>query len=242
VALGLVLILVGVVGLALASTRGDTESSTFTFDGISVLTFDVANSPISLTAGGEEAVVEVSATTGFLGGDVTVEQVGETLEIVQECPLVVGWGCRASFDVTVPAEVAVDGSTSNGSITVTALDGPISVATSNGPITFDGIASTVNARTSNGRIDATSVASEVFEASTSNGRVALEFDEPPSLVRVTTSNGAIEIVLPSDSPPYAVEASTSNGSIVTDVRTDPAAAGWIFARTSNGDVTVSYRD
>ncbi len=236
------MILVGVVGLAIASTRGDTESSTFTFDGISALTFDVSNSPISLTAGGEEAVVEVLATTGLFGGDVTVQQVGETLAIVQECPPLVGWVCRASFDVTVPADATVDGSTSNGSITVTALDGPISVATSNGPITIEGIASTVVARTSNGRIEATSVSSDQFEASTSNGRVVLEFDEPPSSVRATTSNGAIEIALPPDSPPYAVDATTSNGDIVTEVRTDPAATGSIYARTSNGDVTVSYRD
>lgn len=243
VALGVVLIAIGVVGLIAASTASDAESQTLTFADVSELTFDVANSPMSVTAvADDETVVEMSATTGLFGGNHTVEQVGETLQIVHECPPIFGWGCRASFDVTVPADVRVEGSTSNGRITLTALDGPIAVTTSNGAVTIDGASATVSARTSNGPITGDALVSGSFEAATSNGRVVLEFVESPNSVRATTSNGAIEIVLPSDSPPYAVEASTSNGNIVTDVRTDPGAASSIFARTSNGDITVSYRD
>lgn len=242
VALGAVLIVVGVVGLIVSTSSSGSQDDTLTFDGVSELRFDLANSPIVVTAGGEQAVVEMSATTGVFGGDVTVEQDGATLEIVHECPFLIGWRCRANFDVTVPAGVNVDGSTSNGSISVTAIEGPISVTTSNGPITIDGTPSTIFARTSNGPITATGLSGENVEVSTSNGRIVLEFDQPPASLRATTSNGAIEVSLPPDAPPYFVDTSTSNGRVVTDIRTDPTAAGSIVARTSNGNITLVYRD
>lgn len=187
-------------------------------------------------------MVEMSATTGFLGGDVTVEQDGSTLEIVHECPFLIGWTCRASLDVTVPAVVSVDGSTSNGSIDVTAVEGPISVTTSNGPISIDGTPSTIFARTSNGPITGSGLSGENVEVSTSNGRIVLEFDQAPASLRATTSNGAIEIALPPDAPPYFVDTSTSNGRVVTDIRTDPTATGSIVVQTSNGNITLVYRD
>lgn len=242
VVLGAVLILVGVIGLIAATSRSESQDDTLTFDGVSELSFDLANSPIVVTAGGEQAVVEMSATTGLFGGDVTVEQDGGTLEIVHECPFLIGWNCRASFEVTVPAVVNVDGSTSNGPITVTAIEGPISVTTSNGPITLDGIPSTIFARTSNGPVTGNGLSGENVEVSTSNGRIMLEFDQPPTSLRTTTSNGAIEVVLPPDAPPYFVDTSTSNGRVVTDIRTDPNAPLSIVARTSNGNITLTYRD
>jgi hypothetical protein len=242
VALGAVLIVIGVVGLIVAMTGSESQSDTLTFDGVSELRFDLANSPIVVTAGGEQAVVEMSATMGFFGGDVTLEQDGGTLEIVHECPFLIGWRCRASFDVAVPAVVSVEGSTSNGPITVTAIEGPISVTTSNGPITIDESPSTILARTSNGSITGSGLSGENVEASTSNGRIVLEFDQPPASLRATTSNGAIEVALPPDAPPYSVDTSTSNGRVVTDIRTDPTAAGSIVARTSNGNITLVYRD
>jgi hypothetical protein len=242
VALGAVLIVVGGVGLIVTMTSSGSQEDTLTFDGVSELKFDVANSPMVITAGGEQAVVEMSATTGLFGGDVTVEQDGGTLEIVHECPFLIGWRCRADFDVTVPAVVSVDGSTSNGSISVTAIEGPISVTTSNGPITIDATPSTIFARTSNGPITGSGLSGENVEVSTSNGRIVLEFDQPPTSLRATTSNGAIEVTLPPDAPPYSVDTSTSNGRVVTDIRTDPTAAGSIVARTSNGNITLVYRD
>jgi phage baseplate assembly protein gpV len=242
VVLGAVLILFGVIGLFVAMTSSGSREDTLTFGDVSELRFDVANSPIVVNAGGEQAVVEMSASTGLFGGDVTVEQDGGTLEIIHECPFLIGWSCRASFEVTVPAVVSVDGSTSNGSISVTAIEGPISVTTSNGPITIDATPSTIFARTSNGPIIGSGLSGENVEVSTSNGRIVLEFDQPPTSLRATTSNGAIEVTLPPDAPPYSFDTSTSNGRVVTDIRTDPTAAGLIVARTSNGNITLVYRD
>ncbi len=239
--IGTVLIAFGALALASFVARGDSETSTQTFTGVSSFVFDAENAPIEIAAGVEEVVVDISATRGLFGATVDLQQDNGTLRLVQDCPFFVfGWGCRASFGVTLPSGTDVSGATSNGSITLDGLDGQIDVASSNGAITLTDVSSAVTVRTSNGSITGTGLASDVFDGGTSNGRVEVTFAEPPTSVTIDTSNGSVELVLPADSPPYALSTSTSNGSIQTDVRTDPAAADHIDIDTSNGSITVRY--
>jgi hypothetical protein len=239
---GLLAIVVGVILLIPAVTNLGEETSTETFQGVTELVFDLENSPVSLIGGGTDTEVEMSVTTGLFDEEVTVEQNGGTLRLEQRCPLFIGWGCRAFFSVTLPSDVEVSGSTSNGTITAESLAEPISLTTSNGAINIVDLSGPAVFRTSNGDILATGLTSREVESSTSNGRVHLEFGAPPGSVRVSSSNGAIEVILPRDAPAYAVETSTSNGRVATDVRTDPVASDSIVAETSNGDITLRYRD
>jgi DUF4097 and DUF4098 domain-containing protein YvlB len=140
----------------------------------------------------------------------------------------------------VPAGTTVSGSTSNGEISLTGLDGTVDVRTSNGAITVADVSSDATLRTSNGTVTGTGLTSEVFDARTSNGRIDTTFTQAPRSVVLDTSNGSVDVVLPSDAPPYRVSTSTSNGKVTTEIRTDPAADGSFDIRTSNGSITVRY--
>lgn len=236
---GIVVVLAWLAMLSLISNL-DQESSTETFDGVTRVVFDLENSPIEFTAS-EDVVVDVAASTGFMGGEARVDQEGQTLLIYHECPPFLALGCRASFQVALPPESEISGTTSNGPISLISIDGAISVATSNGAITADDVSSSLALRTSNGPITGTDISSEDVEVSTSNGGVRLGFVIAPASVRAATSNGPIEVLLPEDAPAYAVRTSTSNGRVATDVRTDPDASGSIDAMTSNGDISIRYQ-
>ena len=118
----------------------------------------------------------------------------------------------ASFTIEIPAPCAADVKTSNGSIRVEQLLGPVALTTSNGRIEATSIDGDLRARSSNGRITAASV----------TGAVTLE-----------TSNGAVEVEDVHD----AVDVQTSNGRIEASV--DPGQADHITLRTSNGAITLS---
>lgn len=238
---GVLLILLGGLAVVSWSSNLDREESSQTFQGVTEFVFELENSPVEIVAGGDEAVVDMSVTTGFLSGSVELDQSGETLRLVQDCPFFnFGWGCRGSFVVTVPPASTVSGDNSNGTISLTGLDGAVEVVTSNGAVSIDDVSSDVTIHTSNGPVSGADLASPRFEASTSNGRIDVIFIESPMQVALDSNNGDIDLVLPSDAPPYAMRTSTSNGEVITEVRTDPAASETIDIETSNGDITVRY--
>ncbi len=229
----------GVLLLSYLANR-ERVTTTESFTGITEVVFDVENSPVVVIGGDDETVVDMSITTGFLGGKATLEQDGAILRIEQRCPPVFGWGCEASFEVSVPEATSVVGSTANGPVAVESVTGAVDVAASNGAITLDDLSAGVVARTSNGAVIGTALSSEWIEVSTSNGSVALEFEEPPESVRATTSNGRVQVVLPSDAPAYALDTTTSNGQVNAVIRTDPSAPATIDIATSNADIEIFY--
>lgn len=244
IAIGAVLVAAGIALLIWPLGGLNRDSGTPSFSGVAFVEFDLENSPIEFVAGGSETVVDYTSSAGLLGSNlVSIEQIGEVLHIDQDCTgFIINFGCQATFTVTVPAAAQVSGVTSNGTVELAGLDAPVDVATSNGSVTMEDLTSSVVARTSNGSITGTGLGSDVVDVVTSNGRVSLTFAASPTSVTVRSSNGALEVFLPSDAPPYAVETSTSNGSVSTDIRTDPAAQASISMRTSNGDITLGFVD
>lgn len=244
VVVGLLLVAAGLVALLFSLSGFTRESAAESFTGVSVVEFDLSNSPIEFRAGGDEVVVDYSFSTGFLSdARVSFDQDGDLLRLEQSCPGIFSWRCQASFEVTLPATAEIGGETSNGTISILGLEGPVDVTTSNGRVTLEEVASSsVAVRTSNGAISGEALGSNDVDVATSNGRIELSFDVAPSAVSARSSNGSIQVHLPSDAPTYAVEASTSNGRVETPIRTDPAATLSITLRTSNGDITVEYSD
>jgi hypothetical protein len=244
IVIGVVVIAIG-LGFLLSPLASFTNASdTQTFSGVTTIDFDLDNSPIELRSGGEAVIVDYTYSSGWFGSaGVNLDQSGEILRLEQECPgFFIAWGCQASFDVTVPPGVEVFGSTSNGAVVLTGIEGHVDVTTSNGAISLEDVTSGVVARTSNGAILGEGLSSDKFDVATSNGRITLTFVTAPSTLSARSSNGTIEVVLPTDAPPFAVETSTSNGRVSADIRTDPAADASISLQTSNGDITVGYDD
>jgi hypothetical protein len=239
--IGIGILLVGIAAFLSVLSRANLVEATGTFSGVASLELDLTNGPIVVVAGeDDQVIVEKSFTSGFFGGTAREEQNGDTLRLIQRCPVLLGLGCRGSYRVTVPPGTTISGGTSNGPIRVEDIDGAIDVTTSNGEISLDGLTAQVTARTSNGSVTGTALHSADLDVSTSNGRVSLVFAAVPTSVAVRTSNGNIEIAIPPDSPPFALSTSTSNGQVRNEIRTDPAASEVIDLRTSNGDITLVY--
>ncbi len=107
------------------------------------------------------------------------------------------------------------------------------LVSSNGAIrTIDG-AGPARLKTSNGTIQVTALAGSL-EAQTSNGRITADLASADGPVHVETSNGSVELRLPSKFDDE-VRAHTSNGGIT--LRAPSTLNARVAARTSNGKIT-----
>ena len=142
-----------------------------------------------------------------------------------------------SYRIDVPASFDLSLETSNGSVSVTGVNGRIDAETSNGSLRMTDIGGRVNARTDNGSVHVTL-----------NGR-RWEGDG----LSVTTSNGSARLDLP-DSYNARLIAGTNNGSMTLDVpvtvqgrisknidTTLGSGGATIEVRTSNGSLRVGRR-
>lgn len=237
-------LIIFVVGLAVASALlagRDTVASIETYDNISRIDLDLANGTVRISGGGDRVVVDQQFTSGWMGATVNHEVQGDTLRLVMRCPMLVAIRCEGRFELEVPDATELAGRTSNGTIEIEEVEGPIDVGTSNGAIELTRLSGSVRASTSNGAITTVDMESRDVDLRTSNGRIEIDSILTPGRIVARSSNGAITIVLPSDSPALAVDASSSNGSVSIDIRTDPASGETIEARTSNGNITIRYR-
>jgi Putative adhesin len=140
---------------------------------------------------------------------------------------------EVQYDVTVPRNMNVDVSNTNGGIHLSDISGNLELDTTNGRIEVKRCAGSLDASTTNGSIDA-----ELL-------RVAK--DQP---LRFETTNGRIEVAVPANVT-ADVDASTTNGSINSDLpvattRTSSnSLRGTINGggtslrmRTTNGGITI----
>jgi hypothetical protein len=159
------------------------------------------------------------------------------------------YGCDVSLNL--PASLALDLESSNGSIAVWETQGDIECHTSNGSITLQNTEGHAELTTSNGRIDVENHYGEL-NGRTSNGAVDADIVLPRQGECVLkTSNGAINLAIP-DSASAMMEASTSNGkvevsglpvSIIKMEKTEfrgklGGGQGNIDLKTSNGTIRI----
>lgn len=240
---GIALVLVGAVLLALSlasNTLATTTTTSVAYDGVDRVELDLGASGDVEIVGADVDGVELERTVrSLLGGTrVSEDQQGATLRLASDCRMqVISLGCSVTYRLTVPHDVALAGSASNGGLDIAAVAGTVDLSTSNGDITLAGGEQAVTLRTSNGRIDVRDTRSGHLELTSSNGDVWAEVVTAPDTLVARTSNGRIDVVLP-DEGPYAVEANTSNGRTDVQVPTDPTASSVIEARTSNGSISV----
>lgn len=127
---------------------------------------------------------------------------------------------------------------SNGSLRVRDIDSPARLETSNGSIEVASVGGPVTMRTSNGAIRADAVQRGI-EGTTSNGsiRVVLGKVEERRPVRLTTSNGSVELAV-DDLGGSDVVVNTSNASITA--RLPQSVAADVKVSTSNGGLTNEF--
>ena len=125
--------------------------------------------------------------------------------------------------------------TSNGSVHATRLVGPLDVQTSNGTVDVSEITGDTTLHSSNGTIRA-DVRKGRFGASTSNGSITAHLREADSSpVRLSSSNGHIELTMDAT---REVHATTTNSSIT--VRLPVSAGATVDAHTSNSSIICDF--
>jgi hypothetical protein len=106
-----------------------------------------------------------------------------------------------------------------------------------GAVRLDGLAGDVHITTEAGAVEAHALSSDVVTIKTDAGAASLEFVEAPTLVRTTSSIGAVELRVPG-STAYAVEVHTEVGAVSVDVDKDPRSAHRIEVSTEVGGVKI----
>lgn len=118
-----------------------------------------------------------------------------------------------SYEITVPADTAVESHTGSGSQMVSGLAGSVMAETGSGSIELSNIDGDVRAGTGSGGIRADGIAG-AFTGHAGSGSITLEQTESGA-IDVTTGSGSVRIRLPQDAP-FELDARTGSGGITTD--------------------------
>ena len=127
--------------------------------------------------------------------------------------------CDVEFRVRVPGATT---------LTVTAKAGTVKV---------NGLTGNVTVTTEAGVVEANSLAGNEVTITTQAGATSLEFVEAPTLVKVSTQLGAVDVRLPSGTA-YAVDVATELGASDVSVQRDAASAHRIQVKTEVGAIQV----
>jgi hypothetical protein len=185
--------------------------------------------------------VERTLRWSFRRPDVEQRVEGDTLIIRAECRWPVGFGCEASYVVTVPADTQVRVRTTAGSVEARGLRAGADLLSSAGGLQVSDSAGDLRLRTSAGSVRAIGLGPGRVDAESSAGGVRLAFATAPDRVRAHSSAGSVTVELPHGPQAYAVEAESSAGSTDVGVRTDPASPRVVDVSSSTGSVEVRYR-
>jgi DUF4097 and DUF4098 domain-containing protein YvlB len=106
-----------------------------------------------------------------------------------------------------------------------------------GAVKLNGLAGDVHVTTQAGAVEGLALTSDEVTVKTEAGATSLEFAQAPTLIRITTSVGAVELGVPGTTA-YAVDVKTSVGASSVDIDQDPASAHRIEVHTDTGAVNI----
>ncbi len=209
------------LSLAACGSRPVTEEVSYSIDQpLTALVVDARAASVTIVVGdGPITVTERHHGSG--GRSTTTHEVeGQTLRLTES-------GCGddelrscVGYRIRMPEAMSAD------------------ITASAGAVEIDGMAGDIRITTAAGSVEGRGLTSADVEIKTDAGALALEFVDAPTLVRATTSLGAVELRLPGTTA-YAVDASSRLGERSVTVDQDPASAHRIEVRTELGAVTVS---
>jgi DUF4097 and DUF4098 domain-containing protein YvlB len=253
---------IGVLFLFVASACSDTftgptenRDDSFTVGDSPTVVVDGDNGGITINPG-SDGTVRVEATLKKPEDlEYEIVQDGDSISIVAKDArsgrIHIGESPGADIVITAPSDTGLQIRASNGRVEISGMQRSGSVHTSNGRIVLTDVVGEFDLSTSNGGVTI-SRASGIFDVETSNGRIEFEGEMVPGGDnRMTTSNGSIEITLQGTAS-VELDASTSNGSVSSELPILMVSTGdedhlkgtigdgeaTLFARTSNGSVTV----
>ena len=206
------------------------ETATPNLDGVTTLEVSVYNGPITITRA-ETASLRIGKRGSV---NVSVEQLGDRLRIVQQPPSLFCFGCSVNIEFTVPKALNLQLTTSNGGVGVTGQMNDAHVTTSNGGIRITNLGSKLKLITSNGQIEV----QNALDVDARSSNVGMRIGGINGAIQLKSSNGGITLMdtmLPAGSQNTIT---TSNGG-VTVQNTDTSGGFMIEGQTSNSGVGFS---
>jgi hypothetical protein len=283
--------LFAVLGLCLLSLAGcafagpAVEGSfdrTLTVSGPVDLDISTGSGSIRIRAGGSSAVLvhglirarddfsrRGEEKVRFLEANPPVEQTGNTLRIGHIKDRNYSKNVSISYELEVPADTRVKGSTGSGNMSVEGIKGPLDASTGSGDVTASNIDGHVKADTGSGNVELHAInggaaadtgsgnirAGQVagpFKADTGSGSIRLE-QAAPGDVEVDTGSGNVEVYgvrggLKADTGSGRITAGgevtgkwkLSVGSGDVDIQLPSNAAFDLYAHTDSGNVKSDH--
>lgn len=205
------------------------------------ITIQAVSADVDLVTGDvSEVTVARKFNRNIFGSDPKEDYSEGRLELKDTGCGFLSFGCDTDYVITVPKDLKVTIESSSGDLKVTDLSGGAVVKTSSGGIQVHNVGGQVTLQSSSGDIVGKSLLATAVKAHTSSGGVELAFDLAPQQVDAQTSSGDVEIQLPTGAETYKVDADTNSGDESANIKTDPASAREIRAKSSSGDTVIEY--
>jgi hypothetical protein len=218
------LVLFGIVAMNLLDRR---EISSSTIAGpVDRVVVQVARGDVELVpapAGTADVVVESTLRWRFIRPEAAVRSAGsDVAQLSGSCPrvVIVLGTCAVDYLIQVPSATEVFVRTDAGTVVVEGLDGTVRIVT-------DG-----------GAVAASDMHSQRVIVESDGGAVDLAFANSPADVDVTSSGGAVTLVVP-DGAPYDVRTPRTTGPVDISVTTDREAERRIRVEGGDGSVRIS---
>ncbi|MFI2753656.1 DUF4097 family beta strand repeat-containing protein [Cellulomonas sp. P22] len=205
----------------------------------------VADGPVTVTAGGDDAVLVTERNrTGFGSSTYTADLTSQDGEgsLVVESRCNRWWGsstsCAAGLDVTVPAGTAVLVRSSSGDVAVSDVAGTVDVSAGDGRVLVAGAGGDVLASTVSGGVSVDGVDGDLV-ASTLDG--AVEVARVTGDVVASSGSGQVSV-----DGGRQVEARTTDGAVTVTATRGPVVAvsgsGAVEVQDAGGDVEAKSTD
>ena len=213
-----------VAALAIASVASSHER-VVSFDvrgSLSGVSLDVDDADVTITGGGQRAVLGVQRTDRYaFGHDADVQRTvaGGELRLRSRCPNTIPRACSVSYRVVVPDNV------------------PVTVRTTDGTVSFRGYRGSARVTTRSGDIDVAGFCGFSLEARAESGDIAAAAACAPQQLTVRSNQGSVRVAVPPGR--YQVEAESASGTeSVSGLDAVADAPFAIQALSSSGNVSV----
>jgi hypothetical protein len=197
-----------------STIAAETSFGSITVNGAPVTDCNVV-ATICVQAPSEDEAAEIAEKVS-----IRLDREGKTLTVKADKPSVKkNRSIGISYQITVPAQVNIECSSSYGSIKLSDTTGYVKAHTSYGSIGCDRVSGQIRVDTSYGRVTCRAITSKDLTADSSYGDIHVDYSEtqqPDAQANVSTSYGDIDFDVPHGFAGQ-IETETGFGSIETDL-------------------------
>jgi hypothetical protein len=212
------LIVAAVLAVWWAQSRETRTTSYRVLGDLAGVRLDLGAADVEIDGGG--SAVEVRRVDTYAFGHPVIERhrvEDGRLQITSRCPRQVLGGCRPSFHVTVPDNVAVEVNTSSGTVHVTGVRASVSIQTDSGGVAASGFCGlSLRAISEAGDVNgAADCSTERLELRSRSGDVRAVVPAGRYRIDAETDTGrqVVRGVTPDDDAPYQVQALSTTGNV-----------------------------